>query len=291
MLILLLLYSICHHTQLATRTTLTETISGGTLLPLSKDLDRNTLSLPKPISPTIPSKLLIRKKLNGVLPPPFKNTRNLPIFPTIDLTNSDVPSSPNPHKHLTRRDKLLESIKNFVESLPSYLHQPAQDMALTLLTCADEFSRRKNTANTLAQQENYIPLSAQFKHAFTSSKLLSNDEVFTELQQNCTDAVHTMQQILRRNTISLQKREVYAAKLQFQFKYIHHGLTLTHMLLINTKLQPKNKFLNLTFTDGYLSKIAFLKYLQLDTPAIITYLDSSFQRLILLLEHHTNYIL
>ena len=98
-----------------------------------------------------------------------------------------------------------------------------------------------------------------------------------------------MQQILRQNTISLQKREVYAAKLQFQFKYIHHGLTVTHMLLINTKLQPKNKFLNLTFTDGYLSKIAFLKYLQLDTTAITKYLDSSFQRLILLLEHHTNY--
>ena len=63
--------------------------------------------------------------------------------PTIDLTDSDVPSSPNPHKQLTRRDKLLESIKNFVESLPSYLHQPAQDMALTLLTCADEFSQHR----------------------------------------------------------------------------------------------------------------------------------------------------
>ena len=209
--------------------------------------------------------------------------------PMIDLTNSDTTSPPKTPKYLSRRDKLLESIKLFVESLPFYLHQPAQDMALTLLTCADEFSRRKNTTNTLTQQENYIPLSARFNHSLTCSKLLSNDDVFTELHNNCNDAVHTMQQILRKNTILLQKRELYAAKLQLQFKYIHHGLTLTHMLLINTKLQPKNKFLNLTFTDGYLSKIAFLKYLQSDTQEITKYLDCSLHRLTLLLDHHTNY--
>ena len=162
-------------------------------------------------------------------------------------------------------------------------------MALTLLNCSDEFSRRKATANNLAQQENYIPLSARFKHSLTSSKLLLNDEVFNELHNSCTEAVQTMQQTLRRNTISLQKRELYAAKLQLQLKYIHHSLTLTHMLLINAKLQPKNKFLNFTLTDGHLSKIALLKYIQLDSTAIMKYLDCSFNRITLLLDQHTNY--
>ena len=44
-----------------------------------------------------------------------------------------------------------------------------------------------------------------------------------------------------------------------------------------------------TLTDGYLTKIAFLKYLQSDTPAIMKYLDYSFNRITLLLDHHTNY--
>ena len=218
-----------------------------------------------------------------------EHTNDTRFRPTIDLTKSDSPPKPPPQKHLNRRDILLESIKNFVESLPFYLHQPSQDMALTLLTCSDEFSRRKNTADTIALQENYIPISARFKHSLTSSKLLSTDEVFTELQNNCTIAVQHMQQTLRHNTISLQKREVYAARLQFQFKFIHHSLTITHMLLIHAKLLPKNKFLDLPFTDGHLAKTAFFQYLQSDTTAITKYLDCSFNRVILLLENHSNY--
>ena len=161
---------------------------------------------------------------------PSPNFVNLTSSTDNSISNTYTTDSSNhSSKYLSRREKILASIKQFVESLPFLLHQSWNDMSIVLLNCADEHIRCTETASKFGTNQNYIPLSAQFKHTLTSSKLLTTDTVYHKLSESCTEAVLKMQHTVRTNMVTLQKHQVYAARLQHQYKYIHHTLLITHM--------------------------------------------------------------
>ena len=181
-------------------------------------------------------------------------------------------------------DTIQLNLKSFFSLL---LHQSSNDMSLVLLNCADEFTCRTDTAKNFATHQHYIPLPALFKHTLTSSKLLTNDFVYSSLSNSCAKVVLKMQQSLRSHTVILQKRvrSKIAIPIQIYTSQPHHHTDACH-----SYKTTKKKFITLNFTDSYLSKLVLLKYIKMDATAIPEYLHCNINCLTNLLQYHTNSI-
>ena len=178
--------------------------------------------------------------------------------------------------------------KLFVESLPPFLQSSTQETALVLLHCTDEFDRRREMVVFFRQDPSYIPISARIKHKLTSSELLQHVHIYLENSSNCAKVVELTQKLLRKYTFNVVRREVWAAKHNLLHKYIEHGLTVTQMLIVFEKIQQKNKYSLIPYTDGYLSKVAFYNYIFSDITHISKYLDFNLNEITTQLQYRKN---
>ena len=206
---------------------------------------------------------------------------------TIHSDNSSK-SPPKTQKN-TLKDRIndtLQPLKDFVESLPFFLQSSSQETALVLLNCADEITRRRDKVDLFENDPHYIPASARFKYTLTCSKLLTNDHIFLEASTKCLDLIKNMQTEIRKHTLTVVRREVWAAKNELLKQFITHGLTITRMLLIKEK--TSNKFLYSThdIPDNYISKVAFYKYIFDDSPKLSTYLHTNLDTITTHLQTH-----
>ena len=209
-----------------------------------------------------------------------------------DITSHLTSTSPPNHKTNTKNtlknriDETLQPLKNFVESLPFFLRSSSQETALVLLNCADEITRRQDKVDLFEQDPHYIPASARFKYTLTSSKLLTNDQVFLDASAKCTDLIKHTQNEIRKHTLTVVKREVWAAKKELLNQFIHHGLTITRMLLIKDKTSNKYLHFSHDFSDNYISKVAFYNYIFDDSPKLSRYLHTNLETITTHIQTH-----
>ena len=141
---------------------------------------------------------------------------------------SQTDTHPNKEKtttnsnYIERKDDILQPLKTFVESLPSFLQSSTQETALVLLNCTDELDRRSEMAKFFRQDSSYIPISARIKYNLTSSELLCNDHIYLENAAKCATVVDITQNLVRKYTFNVVQREVWAAKQHLICKYIKH---------------------------------------------------------------------
>ena len=135
---------------------------------------------------------------------------------TIHSNNS---ANPTPKPHNSQKNTLknrindtIQPLKDFVESLPFFLRSSSQETALVLLNCADEITRCQDKVDLFEQDPHYIPASARFKYTLTSSKLLINDHIYLEASAKCLDLIKNTQTEIRKHTLTVVRREVWAAK-------------------------------------------------------------------------------
>ena len=202
-------------------------------------------------------------------------------------TAKTSPTQPKP-SYQQRKTDILAPLKDFVESLPSFLQASAQETALVLLNCSDELERRNEMVEFFQQDPSYIPISARFKYKLTSSDLLASDHIFIENAAKCDQVVDLAQKLLRQYTFTVVKRESWAARTHLHEKYIEHGLIMTQMLVLYEKFQFKMKYSNLPFPDGYMAKVALYNYIFADIDNISLYLDCSLESIITLLQTRLN---